>query len=256
MSAIGTLSWAQETGGRLSASERLALTATGVGSQIKQMSDKTAYALGLRKDRLARLDLGSVKLPDTPAAKEAEGIADEFPPYMWHHSHRSYLWALALANLDSLKPDEEFLYIACLMHDAGMLGIGERQRDACFTLASADAASRCAKAANGDWTDDRRERLMESITLHINPVVDTSDGVEANLLTRGSTLDGLALRGAWRIHPDTKQAVLARHPRHNLQKELPVALKAHGKEAPKGRIAFFLRYGALSQLVKHSPFDE
>lgn len=256
MSAIGTLSWARSTGGRLSASERLALTATGVGSQIKQMSDKTAYALGLRKDRLARLDLDSVKLPDTAAAKEAEQIADEFPRYMWHHSHRSYLWALALANLDSLKPDEEMLYVSCLMHDAGMLGIGEREPSMCFTLASADAASRCAKAGNGDWSDDRRERLMEAITLHINPVVDTSDGVEANLLTRGSTLDGLALRGAWRIHPDTKQAVLAKHPRYNLQKELPVALKAHGKEAPKGRIAFFLRYGALSQLVKHSPFDE
>ncbi|HEX2127456.1 MAG TPA: hypothetical protein VHF45_12965 [Thermoleophilaceae bacterium] len=257
MSAIGTLSWARSTGGRLSASERLALTATGLGSQVKQMSDKTAYALGLRKDRLARLDLDSVRLPDTPAAKEAEQIADEgFPPFMWHHSHRSYLWALALANLDSLKPDEEFLYIACLMHDAGMLGIGEREKDACFTVASADAAARCARAANGDWGDERRERLMEAITLHINPVVDTSAGVEASLLARGSTLDGVALRGAWRVDPETKRAVLARHPRHNIQKELPGALKAHGKEAPKCRIAFFLRYGALAQLVRHSPFDE
>lgn len=256
MSAIGTLGWARSTGGRLSTSERLAFTARGVGSQMRQMSDKTAYALGLRKDRLARLDLESVRLPDTPAAKEAEGIADEFPPYMFHHSHRSYLWALALANLDSLKPDEELLYISCLLHDAGMLGIGERERDACFTLASADAAARCAAAGNGGWTDDRRDRLMEAITLHINPTVDTSEGVEASLLTRGSTIDGIALRGAWRIHPETKQAVLARHPRHNLQQELPVALKAHGKEAPKGRIAFYLRYGALTQLVKHSPYDE
>lgn len=257
MSAIGTLSWARSTGGRMTAGERLGFTVKGVGSQLRQMSDKTAYALGLRKDRLARLDLDSVSLPDTAAARDAEQIADEkFPPYMWHHSHRSYLWALALANLDSLEPDEELLYISCLMHDAGMLGIGEREPDACFTLASADAAARCASAGDGDWGEDRRERLMEAITLHINPVVDTGDGVEASLLTRGSTLDGIALRGAWRIDPETKRAVLARHPRHNLQRELPVALKAHGKEAPRGRIAFYLRYGALTQLVRHSPFDE
>lgn len=256
MGAIGTLSWTRSTGGRLSSGERLAFTAQGVASQMRQMSDKAAYGLGLRKDRLARLDLESVRLPDTAAAREAEGIADEFPPYMWHHSHRSYLWALALANVDSLKPDEELLYVSCLMHDAGMLGIGEREPSACFTLASADAASRCAKAGDGAWDDARRERLMEAITLHINPTVDTDEGVEASLLTRGSTIDGIALRGAWRIHPDTKSAVLARHPRHNLQRELPPALKAHGKEAPKGRIAFYLRYGALTQLVRHSPFEE
>jgi hypothetical protein len=257
MSGVGTLSWARSTGGRLTAKDRLAFTAIGVGSQIRQMSDKTAYALGLRKDRLARLDLESVKLPDTAAAKEAEQIADgEFPPYMWHHSHRSYLWALALANLDSLRPDEELLYISCLLHDAGMLGVGERQPDECFTVASADAAGRCAAAGDGDWGQERTERLMEAITLHINPVVDTGDGVEANLLTRGSTLDGLALRGAWRIAPETKRAVLERHPRHGIQKELPAALKAHGKECKHGRIAFYLRYGALAQLVRHSPFEE
>ncbi len=255
MSCVGTLDWARRTGGRMSAADRLRYLALGVASQMAAITDRLAYATGLRRERL-RLALDEVRLPDGRAAREAEAVAQDFPSWLWHHSHRSYLWALALANLDSLRPDEEFLYVACLMHDAGMLGIGEREKDACFTLGSADAASRCARAGNGDWSDERRERLMEAITLHINPTVDTSEGVEANLLTRGSTLDGVALRGAWRIHPDTKQAVLARHPRHNLQKELPVALKAHGREAPRCRIAFFLRYGALSQLVKHSPLDE
>ena len=256
MGAIGTLGWTRSTGGRLTQAERLRLTVVGLGSQVRQMSDRTAYALGLRKDRLARLDLDSVRLPDSAAAKEAEQLADEFPPYMWHHSHRSYLWALALARLDSLDPDEELLYVSCLMHDAGMFGIGDREPSACFTLASADAAASCAAKGDGDWPDARRDRLMEAITLHINAAVSIEDGLEANLLTRGSTLDGIALRGAWWIHPDTKRAVLERHPRHNLSRELPTVLKAHGKEAPKGRIAFYLRYGGLAQLVKHAPWEE
>ena len=253
MSAIGTLSWTRSTGGRLSAKERLAFTVQGLGAQMRQMSDKTAYALGLRKDRLARLDLDSVKLPDTAAARQAEQLADGFPPFMWHHSHRSYLWALALANLDSIRPDEELLYVSCLMHDAGMMGVGEREPDECFTLASADAAARCASAGDGGWDDSRRDRLMEAITLHVNASVDPSY-VEADLLARGSTLDGIALRGAWRIDPELKKQVLAKHPRHDLKKELPRALKAHGKEAPKCRIAFYNRYGALPQLVKAAPW--
>ena len=250
--AVGTLDWARATGGRLSANERVKLTAVGVASQMRQMSDRTAYMLGVRKDR-ARVDVDSVRLPDTAAAKEAEQISEEFPPYLWHHNLRSYYWALALANQDGLKPDEEMLYIGCLMHDAGMLGVGEREQDACFTLASADAASDCA--TRGGWDEARRERLMESITIHINPVVSPDEGVEASLLTRGSTIDGIALRGAWRLDPDTKTAVLAKHPRHDLQGQLPDALKAHGKEAPRCRIAFYLRYGALAQLVKRSPWD-
>ncbi|MDQ3937013.1 MAG: hypothetical protein M3340_20545 [Actinomycetota bacterium] len=253
MGAVGTLDWARQGNGRLSGGERLAIVARGLGSQLRQMSDRTAHTLGLRKDRIARLDLDTVRLPDTAAAREAERLADQFPPYMWHHSHRSYLWALALANRDGLRPDEELLYISCLMHDAGMFEIGERDPDACFTLASASAAASCAK--NGEWPDDRRERLMEAITLHINPEVPVENGVEANLLTRGSTIDAIALRGAWRLDPETKRAVLARHPRHGIQRELPDVLKAHAKEAPKCRIALYVRYGALTTLVRRSPWD-
>lgn len=216
------------------------------------MSDRAAYALGLRRDRLARLDLAAVRLPDTAAAKEAERLADEFPPFMWHHSHRSYLWALALARLEGLRPDEEVLYVACLLHDAGMFGIGEREPSACFTLGGADAAGRCAEG----WDEPRRDRVMEAITLHINPVVSIDDGVEANLLTRGSTLDGIALRGAWWIHPETKDAVLERHPRHGIRRELPPLLRAHGREAPRCRIALYNRYGALPLLVKRAPWPD
>ena len=225
----------------------------GFGSQFAQLFDRAAHAFGLRKDRLARLDLAAVRLPDSAAARAAEELADAFPPFMWHHSHRSYLWALALAGADRLRPDEELLYVSCLMHDAGMFGIGRREPDECFTLAGADAAGGCAE--RGGWDSERSERLMEAITLHINPVVGVDDGVEANLLTRGSTLDGIALRGAWWIHPDTKRAVLDRHPRHGLRDELPALLRAHGRECPAGRIALYNRYGALPLLVGRNPWD-
>ena len=251
---IGTLAWTRRTRGRLSPRERLTLTTRGVASQIRALAEVVVYSTGRGRDGLARLDLESMKLPDSAAAREAEAIADRFPSFIWHHSHRSYLWAAALGARDGLRYDAEFLYIACLMHDAGLMADGRSQAGDCFTLASAAAAERCA--AGGDWEESRRERLMEAITLHINPTVSRQEGVEAHLLTVGSTLDALALRGAWRIDPATKSAVLERHPREGLKRELVPLLKAHGRDATRARIAFYLRYGALAQLVKRSGFDE
>jgi hypothetical protein len=48
-------------------------------------------ALGIGRDKLARLDLDALRLPDRAATKEAEAAAGDFPPWLWHHSQRSYV---------------------------------------------------------------------------------------------------------------------------------------------------------------------
>ena len=254
MNAIGTLEWARASGGRLTGRERVALTTRGMAAQLRQMSDWAAFRLGVGRDRLLRLDLDSVRVPDSAAAKRAEEVLETLPPYMRHHSHRSYLWAYGLGKLYGVSFDEELLYVCSLLHDAGLYVEDGRAPDECFTLASAHAAAGCAEA--GGWETDRREHAMEAITLHINPDVAPEQDVEASLLTRGSTMDVIALRGAWRIEPSTKSAVLARHPRENAAPQLVPVLKGHGKQAPRCRIAFYLRYGGLGQMVLHGPWDD
>src|SRR4051812_47246906 len=64
---IGTLAWTERTRGVLSASDRLKFTATGVHSQLVALPDRVAHALGLRKDRLARVDVTAVQRPDSAA---------------------------------------------------------------------------------------------------------------------------------------------------------------------------------------------
>ena len=253
MSSVGTLEWTRRSGGRLSARDRLAYLARGVASQMSAISDRAAYAVGLRRERL-RLDLDDVKPPDTPAAREAESAAEGFPGWLWHHSHRSYLWAVALGAHDGARYDEEALYIGCLLHDAGLPTAVETGDSSCFTLASAAQAEECARRAG--WSDTRRDDLAEAITLHINPTVPASQSVEGNLLARGSTLDGIALRWAWRMHPETVRTVHERHPREGMQHELRPLLRAHAKAAPRCRIAFLRRYGALDLLVARAPLRE
>jgi hypothetical protein len=253
MTSVGTLEWTRRTGGRLSARDRLAYLASGVASQMAAITDRVAYATGVRRERV-RLDLGDVRLPDTRAAREAEAVAEELPGWLSRHSHRSYLWAVALGRHDDVRFDEEELYVGSLLHDTGLPTAVKNGDSTCFTLESAARAEECARRA--DWPDARREHLAESITLHINPTVPTSQSVEGNLLARGSTLDGIALRWAWRMHPDTVRAVHGRHPRDGMKDEQKTLLRAHAKAAPQCRIAFLRRYGALDLLVARAPLGE
>jgi hypothetical protein len=252
---IGTLAWTRRARGQMSPGERLAFLARGVATQLGAMSDRTLFSLGIGRDRLARLDLESLRWPDTPAVREAADVADGFPKWLWHHSQRSYVWCVALAQLDGLTGyDEEALYVGCLLHDAGLPPAVEARDDACFTIRSADLAAECVTRAG--WDDSRRDHLCESITLHVNPYVPPAQSLEGHLLGAGTTLDAVALRRAWRIDPTLKSAVLERHPRHGIKKELRPVLKAHAKAAPRSRIAFMWRYGPLGTLVARAPWPE
>ena len=255
MNEIGTLAWTRRTRGQMSPQERIGFLARGVGTQLGALSDRTLFAFGIGRDKLARLDLDSLRLPDTAAVREASEVADTFPRWLWHHSQRSYVWCVALAQLDGVTGyDEEALYIGCLLHDAGLPPAVAERDDACFTVRSADIAHECV--TRGGWDDGRRERLCESITLHVNPQVPPAQSLEGHLLAAGTTLDGVALRRAWNIDPALKAAVLERHPRLGMKKELRPALKAHAKAAPRARIAFMWRYGPLGLLVSRAPWPE
>lgn len=238
----------------LSAGDRLRFTATGVQSQLAALPDRVAHALGLRKDRLARLDVTAVERPDGAAAREVEAAMEQFPEYLWHHSHRTYLWALALAAYDKTRVDEELLYCACLMHDAGLPDVGDRGDGSCFTLTSAERAGDCVQRAS--WDADRSHRLREAITLHINPTVALDEhGPEAHLLADAATLDGIG-RYFWRLHPATVGAVLEAHPRKGFKTAVDALLRAEAASAPECRIAFLYRVGRLGKLLKAAPFAE
>ena len=120
-SQVGTLEWAQRTRGRLSRAERVAVLTQVVRIQLATMPARAASRLGLRRAGLARLDVRDLRVPDSPPAREAEEVAaDAQPDWMLAHAHRTYLWGVVLAAHDGVAFDEELLYIASLLHDAGL----------------------------------------------------------------------------------------------------------------------------------------
>ena len=227
---VGTLDWTQRTGGRLSRREELAMAAQTVRFGIGLLP-------GIVRRRIDR-DPRDVPIPDTPAAREAEEACDALPDGLPGHSRRTYLYGMLLGEADALRPDAELLYVASLLHDAG---VPEARDDRCFTLLSAQRALA--------WDDPRARRAAEAITLHLNPHVPPSQGVEAHLLRAGAGVDTIRLR-AWELSGATRRAVRDLHPRAGFPQAFRALMTEHARSAPRSRSAWNLRYARFGQLLR------
>jgi hypothetical protein len=124
--------------------------------------------------------------PDSNLAQQAEDLVRLVaPPFLANHSFRSHFFAVALADRDGVRFDEELLYVAALMHDVGL--VEEFDTGRCFEEDSADAAARLAEQE--EWEAERRERLAEAIRLHVATDIALDDGPEAYLLWHSTGLD-------------------------------------------------------------------
>jgi predicted HD phosphohydrolase len=147
--------------------------------------------------------------PDSSLAQRAEELVRSVaPPFLTNHSFRSHFFAVALADRDGVRFDEELLYVAALLHDIGL--VEEFDTGKCFEEDSADAAARLAEEE--DWEAERRECLAEAIRLHVATDIELADGPEAYLLWHSTGLDVGGHRHG-ELAADEVQAVLDAYPR-------------------------------------------
>ena len=119
---VGTLDWATRTGGRLSLRDRLRLVAQALLIESRSWPDRFLRRLDVGRDRLAKIDLDQLRIPDSLACRDAERLcAEQTPPVVLVHSQRSYVWGTILAAHDRISFDEELLWIASLLHDLGFV---------------------------------------------------------------------------------------------------------------------------------------
>jgi hypothetical protein len=156
-----------------------------------------------------------------PPFLAAEALLTELAPaFMVNHSLRTYWFSRLLGLASGQHADDEALYVASLLHDAGFYGryATATPESECISIRGARAAydilGRCG------WEMQRQDRVAEAITLHVNGDVPLSHGSEAFLLERGVMLDITGLH-AWSLHPETVQGVFARHPRPTAQAHRP-----------------------------------
>lgn len=257
---VGTRAWALKSGGILLHRDRLRLMGQAMLARLAMLSARSGGKLrpgerGLGKQELARVNLDVVRMPDSHAALDAiELLRESSEPWLANHSFRTYVWGALLAQAGKIRFDEELFFVASLLHD---IGLTEEDRcgahcAACFAVTGARTAETFAEEAG--WSGERRDRLSEAISLHLNVRVGLEQGAEAHLLQAGSALDVIGARRR-EVHPETVDAVLERYPRLGFKDQIGAAINEQARIYPESRAAFLLRRG-FGQMIRSSSWSD
>ncbi|PNE36343.1 HD domain-containing protein [Streptomyces noursei] len=167
--------------------------------------------------------LAGIPVPDSRLAREAaELVRDLTDDLIYHHSHRVYLFGAHHGLRHNLTFDPELLYVGALFHD---LGLTEKFRTSQqrFELDGADEA-RAFLIAHG-IPEDRARLVWEGIALHTTPEIPHHMAPEVALVTAGVELDVLGI-GYATLPPETREAVVAAHPRPDFKRDILRAFHA------------------------------
>ena len=152
----------------------------------------------------------------------------------------------------SLQPtgeafDNETLYAACLLHDAGLF---DEDRKTCFALVGADLVRRTAAAA-GVSTDQAKAAAV-AVATHIDVRPQTQ---LAKYLRAGSLLDVIGT-SAWDIDPAAIAEACERWPRRGFEAEVRRVWNEESDRFPYGRAQFARMPGLLPQLIRFNPLPK
>jgi hypothetical protein len=255
-SRVGTLAWAERTGGILSRSERIGLLGDAARLQMRILPAQTRALLGRTNPRAFSVDPDRLRVPDTMIAREAEALCSEVSTQaLFNHCLRSYAWGTILAERDGLGHDAELFYVTCVLHD---LGVTDRYRDtvpgqACFAATAATVARDWSRERG--WREPRYTGLADAICQHLNPQVRPEHGVEAHLMQAGAGFDAIGMRH-WEVAMPTVQSVLARHPRLGFKKTFGSAMCAQADAHHGTRTHFLVRYAKFGARINRAPYDD
>lgn len=253
---VGSWTWAQRTGGRVTASDRFAQALEVVGVQLARASASWLRRVGLGPARRRRAALHEIREPVTPTARATAALCSEqMPDFLLNHCLRSYAWAALLGARDGVLCDHELLYVSSLLHDIGLVVRAEPSAPApaCFAVSGAVTAARFLEREG--WPADRRDVVADAISRHLNVRVTTHQGAEAHLLHEGAALDVVGARFG-HVAAEARAAVLDRYPRLGFKCGILPLLEEEAEVRPRSRIHFLMRSLDFGRWVAAAPFAE
>jgi len=134
----------------------------------------------------ATRSIAGVLVPDTPVIfRVIEHARLLHEPFLFNHSMRSWLFAVALAERRKVAYDAEVLAVATLLHDLGL--------EAAFAgplRFEVEGANAARKFAQDLGIDGRRAQLIwDGVALNSTPSLGLYKEVEVSLCTSGIGLD-------------------------------------------------------------------
>ena len=160
------------------------------------------------------------------------------------HSQRSWFFARALAAAKGEALDNETLYAACLLHDAGLF---DENRKTCFALVGADLVRQTAAAAGVNAAQAKAAAVAVATHIDVRPRTGL-----AKYLRAGSLLDVIGTF-AWDIDPAAIAEACERWPRTGFEAEVRRVWNEESDRFPYGRAQFARMPGALPQLIWFNP---
>jgi hypothetical protein len=181
--------------------------------------------------------LAGVSVPDTSLVARAIELAEKnAEPFLFNHVMRSWLFAVALAELDRPEYDAEVLAIATVLHDVGLAkALAGPLR---FEVAGANAARDFARQQG---VDNRRAQLIwDGVALNSSPSIALFKEPEVALCTAGTVLDWSG-QGAERLRKTQVDSILAAFPRLEMKQRFTDAVYAVVETRPETTYDNFAR---------------
>ena len=173
--------------------------------------------------------VAGIAVPDTALALEATTIAlAAEPAEIFNHSLRTFLFAELIARAKEIEHDAESVYVASILHDAGLSEayLSESHR---FEVDGANLARDLAKRHGLPAT--RAETIWDAIALHDQGGLARWKGSDVVLVNAGVSVDFGASLGV--LARDDVVAVLKAAPRTNFIPAFLQAVAAVAKRKPQ-----------------------
>ena len=247
MNRLGGFYWVRRTGGQLTLIQCFRLFIAILTSGLKSIPGFLELAGLLPHVPKAASPPTLLPSQSTLATCAERAAAAILHPEMLEHCYRSWLFGLALAQADGHQLNNDHFYCAAMLHD---YGLANAKPDRDFTLDGSDCAISCALAAG--LSTSSAETIADAICVHPTPGISIRrDGILGYYVQAGSLADVSGIR-LWDIPDSTVQAILMRHPRGHLFKQvLSTKMRAEATAVPRGRFALLVRTGA-TVLIKSS----
>lgn len=134
----------------------------------------------------ATRELAGIVVPDTPiVTRSIEYAREHCEPYLFNHVMRSWLFSVAIAQLQRSPHDPEVLAVATLLHDIGLAQAFAGPLR--FEVEGANAARAFARAQG--VTEIRAQLIWDGVALNSTPSIGLYKESEVALCTMGIGLD-------------------------------------------------------------------
>lgn len=204
--------------------------------------------------------VAGVPLIDSRVAQSATRLARSvYPPYLFNHAMRTYIFGSLVGVAHGHRFDEETLYLACVLHDLGLTSRFEG--DLPFEIQGAEAARRFLNSEG--VPQHTLDLVWDGIALHPSAVSDFK-APEVALVSAGAGADVL---GDSEIRQERVAETLQAFPRLGFKSAFLKTCAEVVARHPKGAVRSFMRdIGErlvpdfhprnFCDSVEHAPFPE